>query len=89
MRNPLPDRPPHPSPSKWVVRFDPAGLAADEVRMLEELIAGNVGLARLALGGGALSEDAERRIAEAICEALSTDFPHVAFRVAVALRPAN
>jgi hypothetical protein len=65
----------------WVVRFDPAGISLPEIRMLQELIEGNVGLARLAFCAELSGERAERRIAESVCEALAADFPHVIFRV--------
>lgn len=66
--------------AKWTVVFERDGLEPHDVRMIEELIAGNFGIARL-LVAGASSEDSEHAVAETVRDALVADFPNVTFRV--------
>lgn len=67
--------------TKWVVRFETEGLEPRDVRMIEELIAGNLGIARLLFDATPRGGDVGKQIAESVRDALAADFPSTKFRI--------
>jgi hypothetical protein len=68
-----------PAHAQWAIVFDPAGLSAADVRMLTAVVEADLRLMRLT------ADPSDSRAQEAlvvnVARALSTRFPHVAFRV--------